>query len=135
VGSTYVQTERITALSVGAGVALGFLSCALLVVNNLRDIPTDTVAGKRTLAVRLGDPATRWLYTGLVVGAFVAGSLCGLSRWGAVACLLAVPAAWPCVRRVLACARGRDLVAVLVGTGRLQLVFGACFALGVWLTA
>ena len=69
VGSTYVQTERITGLSVGASIPVGLLATALLVVNNLRDIPGDTASGKRTLAVRLGDHRTRILYVALLVGA------------------------------------------------------------------
>jgi 1,4-dihydroxy-2-naphthoate octaprenyltransferase len=135
VGSAYVQIERISALAVAAAVAVGFLACALLVANNLRDIPTDTVSGKRTLAVRLGDRRTRSFYVGLVVGAFVVGVGCAFSRWGAVACLLAVPLAVAPVRAVLAGARGRDLIAVLVGTARLQLGFGLTLAAGLWLTA
>src|SRR6476646_1174023 len=71
VGSTYVQTERITALSVGASIPVGLLATALLVTNNLRDIPSDTQSGKNTLAVRLGDRRTRILYVLLLVGAFV----------------------------------------------------------------
>ncbi len=134
-GSTYVQIERVTGLSVAAAVAVGFLSCALLVANNLRDIPTDEVAGKRTLAVRLGDSRTRWLYVAFVVGAFVVGVGCATSRWGAVACLLALPFAVEPIKRILKGARGRELIAVLVGTGRTQLVYGVAFALGLWLTA
>ncbi len=72
VGTTYVSVERITGLSVVVGCAAGFIACALLVVNNLRDIPTDRAAGKRTLAVRLGDRRTRWLYLALVVATFAA---------------------------------------------------------------
>ena len=64
VGTTFVAVERITGLSIVMGCAAGCLACALLVVNNLRDIPGDTVAGKRTLAVRLGDARTRVLYVG-----------------------------------------------------------------------
>jgi len=71
VGSAYVQEERITALAVVASVPVGLLATALLVVNNLRDIPGDTASGKRTLAVRLGDPGTRWFYVGLLVAAVV----------------------------------------------------------------
>ncbi|MGQ0830183.1 MAG: 1,4-dihydroxy-2-naphthoate polyprenyltransferase, partial [Microthrixaceae bacterium] len=70
VGSTYVQTETITALATVASVTVGLLATALLVINNLRDIPGDTLAGKRTLAVRLGDARTRGLYVALLVGAF-----------------------------------------------------------------
>ena len=68
VGSAYVQQEELAGLPFVASVPVGFLATALLVVNNLRDIPGDTLAGKRTLAVRLGDRRTRWLYFGLVAG-------------------------------------------------------------------
>ena len=67
IGTTYVAIERVTAPSVVMGAAAGFLACALLVVNNLRDIPSDTLAGKRTLAVRIGDRRTRHLYVVLLV--------------------------------------------------------------------
>jgi 1,4-dihydroxy-2-naphthoate octaprenyltransferase len=134
-GSTYVQLERITTLAVAAAAAVGFLACALLVANNLRDIPTDAVAGKRTLAVRLGDEGTRLFYAGLIVAAFLVGVGCALSRWGAVACLVAVPFAVPPLRAVAHGARGRELIAVLQGTARVQLVFGLAFAAGLWLTA
>ena len=135
VGSTYVQLERITGLSVVAATATGFLSCALLVANNLRDIPTDAASGKKTLAVRLGDARTRRLYAGFLIGAFVAGVACVAWRWGAVACLVALPVAIVPIRLVLGGARGRELIAVLVATGRTQLVFGGAFSLGLWLTA
>jgi 1,4-dihydroxy-2-naphthoate octaprenyltransferase len=134
-GSTYVQLERLTALSAAAGVAVGLLACALLVANNLRDIPTDAIAGKRTLAVRLGDEGTRMFYVTLVVVAFLVGAGCAVARWGAVACLVAVPFAVRPVRAVANGARGRELIAVLMGTARTQLVFGVAFAAGLWLTA
>jgi 1,4-dihydroxy-2-naphthoate octaprenyltransferase len=133
-GSTYVQLEHLTGLSVTAAVPVGFLACALLVVNNLRDIPTDTVAGKRTLAVRLGDRRTRVFYATLVAGAFAVGSLCAIWRWGALLCLAALLVAAP-VGVVLRGAAGRQLVAVLVATARLQLVFGVLFATGLWISA
>ncbi len=133
-GSTFVQVERLTGLSVLAGCAMGCLSCALLVVNNLRDIPTDTVSGKRTLAVRLGDARTRWLYAGLIAGAFVLAAIMGLARPGALVALVAVPAAVPPVRIVRGGARGPALIPVLGGTGRLQLVYGVLLALGLLLT-
>ncbi|MCX7619727.1 MAG: 1,4-dihydroxy-2-naphthoate polyprenyltransferase, partial [Acidimicrobiales bacterium] len=63
VGSAYVQVERVTALSLAASLPVGCLATALLVVNNLRDIPSDRRAGKRTLAVKMGDRSTRVLYT------------------------------------------------------------------------
>ena len=72
VGTTFVSVETITGLSIVIGCAAGFVACALLVINNLRDIPTDAVAGKRTLAVRLGEQRTRWLYVALVGATFIA---------------------------------------------------------------
>jgi 1,4-dihydroxy-2-naphthoate octaprenyltransferase len=103
IGSTYVQTESVTGLSVGAAVPVGFLATALLVVNNLRDIPGDTQVGKRTLAVRLGDQRTRVLYTLLLVGAVVAvpfvGGLGG--RPAAALALVAIPLAQRPVTAVL----------------------------------
>jgi 1,4-dihydroxy-2-naphthoate octaprenyltransferase len=134
VGSTFVQVERVTGLAVVAGCAMGCLSCSLLVVNNLRDIPTDTVAGKRTLAVRLGDARTRWFYVLLVVGAFACAAGAGVSRPGALAALVAVAVAVPMVRTVRGGAKGPGLIPVLGGTGRLQLVFGTLLALGLGLT-
>ena len=71
VGTTYVAVERLTALAVVMGCAVGCLACSLLVVNNLRDIPSDARAGKLTLAVRIGARRTRWLYVGLVGAAYV----------------------------------------------------------------
>src|SRR3954470_22771578 len=72
VGTTYVQTETWEWPALYAAVGIGALACAILVANNLRDIPTDTVSGKRTLAVALGDPRTRALYVLLVLAAAVA---------------------------------------------------------------
>ncbi len=131
-GSTYVQLEKLTALAVGAAVPVGLLATALLVTNNLRDIPSDTVAGKRTLAVRLGDGRTRVLYVVLVAGAFVCVPfVAGLSGrpLGAVSLVAIVLARRPVVR-VLSGARGPALIPVLVDTGRVQLLFGLLFAAG-----
>ena len=134
VGSTYVQTEEVAGLAVAAAVPVGFLATALLVVNNLRDIPTDRAAGKRTLAVRLGVRPTRWLYITLLVGAFAATALVALGRPLAVLGLVAAPLAVPPARAVLGGAIGPALIPVLGGTGRVQLAFGALFALGIALS-
>jgi 1,4-dihydroxy-2-naphthoate octaprenyltransferase len=136
-GSAYVQEEALSGLALGASVPVGLLATALLVVNNLRDIPGDTASGKRTLAVRLGDARTRWLYVALLVGAFVALPLvAGLGdRPAAVAAVAAVVLARRPVIEVLSGARGAALVPVLVATGQVQLVFGVLFAGGLWLSA
>lgn len=136
-GSTYVQTGSITGLSVAASVPVGLLATSLLVVNNLRDIPSDTAAGKRTLAVRLGDRTTRLFYVALIVAAvvcvpFVAGL--GSRPLAALALAVVIPAQRPVVA-VLQGARGRQLIAALADTGQVQMVFGVLFAAGLWLSA
>ncbi len=128
VGTAYVQSEVVTGLSFVAGAAMGSLACALLVVNNLRDIPTDGPAGKHTLAVRLGDPRTRVLYVVLVAAGFVLAALCGVWRLPAVLVVLTLPVAVAPVRAVRGGAAGRQLIAVLGGTARVQLVVGLALA-------
>jgi 1,4-dihydroxy-2-naphthoate octaprenyltransferase len=132
--STYVQTERVTGLSLAAAVPVGLLCTAILVANNLRDIPTDRVAGKRTLAVRIGDHNTRILYAALVGGSFVIGALVAAARPWALLSVGAVVFALPLVRTVARGATGRALIPVLGGTARLQLVYGSLFALGLWIS-
>ncbi|MBX3314746.1 MAG: 1,4-dihydroxy-2-naphthoate polyprenyltransferase [Actinobacteria bacterium] len=131
-GSTYVQTGELDALGLAASVPVGLLATALLVVNNLRDIPGDTLVGKRTLAVRLGDRRTRWLYTGCIVVTFVCVPfVAGLGgRPAAAVALPAVILASKPVTQVLSGARGPELIPVLGATGRVQLVFGVLFAAG-----
>lgn len=135
-GSTYAAVEKITGLSVVMGCAAGAIICALLVVNNLRDIPTDTVAGKRTLAVRLGDARTRWFYTTLVVATFVLVVVAAIAwRPAALLGLAAAPFAVPAVRRIHGGATGKDLIPVLGETGRTQLIFGLFVTVGLALGA
>lgn len=130
VGTTYVAVEEIPTVAWIAAVGVGFLACALLVVNNLRDIPTDAAVGKRTLAVRLGERRTRQLYAALVVGAFLCAALCaGYRPWSLVA-LAGLGAGREPVRRVLGGASGGALVPVLGETGRTQLVYGLLLAVG-----
>jgi 1,4-dihydroxy-2-naphthoate octaprenyltransferase len=134
-GSAFVQIERFTPLTVAVSVPVGLLAVALLVVNNLRDIPGDTEAGKRTLAVRLGDRRTRVLYVVLVVAAFlVVPFAAGLSgRSPAAVALFAILLANRPVIAVLGGAKGPALVPVLGATGRVQLVFGVLFAAGLYI--
>jgi 1,4-dihydroxy-2-naphthoate octaprenyltransferase len=142
-GTAYVQAERIPAAAWWSAAAIGFLAVAILEANNLRDISTDGVAGKRTLAVRLGHRRARAMYRALVVAAFativlgvvvgIVDAGYGLSQWA----LLAL-AAWPLAIgpvEAVGSAEGRALVPVLAGTAQLQLAFGALLALGLWLAA
>ncbi len=131
VGSAYVQTLAITWLAVAGGIACGALSVAILLANNLRDIPTDSVAGKHTLAVRLGDRGTRAAYELAVATPYVVVLVVALGGvpWALVA-LASLPLAVRPVRVVRSGAVGRDLVPVLAGTGRLLLAYAVTLGLG-----
>ncbi|HUQ39803.1 MAG TPA: 1,4-dihydroxy-2-naphthoate polyprenyltransferase [Acidimicrobiales bacterium] len=129
-GTTYVQLERFPAHAVVASVAVGLLATALLVVNNLRDIDGDRVAGKTTLAVRIGRVATRRVYAICALTPFAVAAAVGISRPGALVALMAIPLAIAPVRRVLAGTEGRELIACLQATATLHLCFGALFAAG-----
>lgn len=135
VGSAYVHLERIDLLALAASVPVGLLATALLVVNNLRDIPTDAASGKRTLAVRLGAPPTRALYVALVAGAFVALPVLALSRPGALLAALSAPLVLRPLRVVASEAVGARLLPALAQTGRLQLGYGVLLALGLAVSA
>ncbi len=135
-GTTYVAVERVTGLSLVMGCAAGCLACALLVVNNLRDIPSDTVAGKRTLAVRLGDARTRSLYVMLVAAANVLVIVAALvwRPWVLLGLVAIVVAVAP-IRAVRAGVRGPALIPVLGATGRLQIAFGVLATAGLLLSS
>lgn len=129
IGTTYVQTETWVWSALYAGIGVGALACAILVVNNLRDIPTDTVAGKRTLAVRLGDGRTRALYLLLVLAAAVAVvAVAAATTWWALVALAFLVVALPAVRTVMGGATGPGLVPVLQQTGLAELVWAALVA-------
>ena len=141
-GTTFVMVETVTAASWWCAVVMGLLAVAILEANNIRDIATDEAAGKRTLAVRLGEQHARALYGTMVVGAFgtiVAGVLAhllndsvGLTQWGLVGL-----AAWPLAIQPLEAARiasGPDLIPVLVGTAKLHAATGLLLSLGLVLS-
>ena len=130
VGSAYVQLERLTWLAVAASVPVGLLAVSLLVTNNLRDLPRDGDAGKRTLAVRIGDAQTRKLYIGCLAVAFLAASLLVFVTPWSLLVLAALPVAAIPVTAVRRGSLGVDLIPVLGATGRLQLIFGALLTVG-----
>jgi 1,4-dihydroxy-2-naphthoate octaprenyltransferase len=130
VGTAFVQVRSLTWLSLAASVPVGLLACALLVINNLRDIPSDTAVGKRTLAVRIGDPRTRLLYAGCALVPFAVAALIATVRPLTLLTLAAIPLALAPVRAVRAGAGGPALIGALGQTGRLQLAFGALLTLG-----
>jgi 1,4-dihydroxy-2-naphthoate octaprenyltransferase len=132
-GTAYVSLGKVTSLALLSAIPVGLLSVALLVVNNLRDIPTDKNAGKNTLAVRLGDQYTRLLYVFCLGCAFLFAITVAVSRHrpGALIALVAACLALGPIRIVLKGADGRGLIPVLAMTGRLLLVFGVLFAVGI----
>jgi 1,4-dihydroxy-2-naphthoate octaprenyltransferase len=135
IGSAYVQTGPLGVfppLAVAAAVPVGALATAMLVVNNLRDLPGDAAAGKRTLAVRIGDQRTRWLYATLLTAGVTAPMNMARAEPRALVALVALPLAVRAGLRVLRGARGPALVPVLGETGRVQLVFGILLAAGLW---
>lgn len=127
-GTQYVISGRITPTGAFAAVAVGAMSAAVLVANNLRDIPTDAAAAKLTLAVRLGDHRTRMFYTGLVAVPFVVTLGFAVTRWVTLAGLLALVLAVPALRRVRGGASGPALIPVLRDTGLALLVWAAATA-------
>ncbi len=134
VGTTYVQTETWEWPALFAAVGIGALACAILVVNNLRDIPGDTVAGKRTLAVKLGSDRTRALYALLVLAAAAAVVAVAVSTtwWVLVGLGFLVPAA-RAVRTVSSGAEGAALVPVLQQTGLAELVWAVLVSAALFL--
>lgn len=131
-GTYYVQTGTIGPAAVWASVPMGLLTVAILVVNNLRDIETDRRVGKHTLAVRLGVGGTRLEFAACILGAYLVLPLMWLAGQATPWVLLplaSIPVAIPLLRSVYT-RQGRLLNQVLAGTGRLELVFGVLFGLG-----
>lgn len=129
-GTTVVQAERVSVAALVGAVAVGLYACAILVANNVRDVPTDAAHGKRTLAVLMGDRASRWFWLVLVVlaHALALGLVCEFP-WAALS-LLAVPllvrAALPLLRQK----HGRELIPTLRDTALAELVFAIGLAVG-----
>ncbi len=132
-GTTFVQMGRVPTASWLAAVAVGALACAILVANNLRDIPGDTESGKRTLAVRMGDRATRWLYVFFAAVAFLLliETARKTSLWGLFGVAAVLPLAVPIIQ-VLRGAKGRELIGVLKVTGLVELAASVGLFLGLW---
>ena len=129
-GTAFVEMDSLPWLAVAAAVPVGLLACALLVINNLRDIPSDTVSGKRTLAVILGDRRTRGLYLACMLLPFAVAAAMAAARPLALLTLVALPLALAPVRAVRRGAAGPALIGALAMTGRLQLAFGALLTIG-----
>ena len=132
VGTAYLQAGRLEPVFFAAAVPVGALTTAILVVNNLRDIPTDNVAGKRTIAVMIGEAATKQEWFAFVAVAFLTPVLLVVAgrSWLLLATLAAVPMAVPLWATVRGFTERRQLNLVLKGTARLSLVVAVLFAIG-----
>ena len=132
IGSAYVQTVGFSGLAIVLSVPVGVFATALLVINNLRDRQGDAAVGKNTLAVRLGDSATRWLYIATMLGAFalIAITAAVTGRPGMLLGLIGLVTAASAIRTVWSGALGRDLIPVLEATGKTQLLAGLALTVG-----
>jgi len=130
-GTTLVQLGTVDAATGLVAVAIGLLADAVLVANNLRDIPGDTAAGKRTLATRIGDRATRILFAGLTAGAAIAFiAVAAITSWWALLSLLGIGYLAPQVVTVLRGATGKGLIPALKAAGLADLLSAIGLALG-----
>ena len=135
VGTYYVQTESVSREVILASFAMGALACAILVLNNLRDLPSDEVAGKKTLAVVMGDKSTRDLYKWLMFFALVISVALALFSFYYLFALLSLPLVSKSVRAVSAGARGGELISLLAKTGRIQIIYSIALSFAAWLVA
>jgi 1,4-dihydroxy-2-naphthoate polyprenyltransferase len=129
-GTVLTQSGPPGPLAVVTAIGVGMLTSAVLVANNLRDIPTDAAVGKRTLAVRMGDRDTRRLYAALTLLPFLVSAGAGLRSWPMLLALLALPFAVLPIRDVLRGAEGKKLIRVLAQTGVLLLAWSLLTAIG-----
>jgi 1,4-dihydroxy-2-naphthoate octaprenyltransferase len=130
IGSAYVQIEDVPATAVWGSLVVGLPTVAVLLANNIRDVPTDAAVGKRTLAVRIGPVAARQVYGACIAGAFVAlVPICLDAPWAALG-FFAVPFAIKPLHLMVTRDDPPALVQALVGTVRLTMVLGALTGVG-----
>jgi len=134
-GTYFVQSEKITFLAVCASFPVGAFACAILVMNNLRDRAKDLEVGKRTLAVVLGDRATRILYLSLLMSGGLIGALTAISRPWALLTIVTLPVSISLAAKVLKGAGGRDLIPLLQRTALIQLIFAFVYSVGLAISA
>jgi 1,4-dihydroxy-2-naphthoate octaprenyltransferase len=134
IGSAYVQTEYVPGAAWWGSLVVGLLACAILLANNIRDIATDSVTGKHTLAVRVGATATKRLFVACYVGSFVSVLAIGITQPWALLGLLALPLAVTPVRTMFTRSDPPALISVLVATSRLEVVLAVLVSVGLCLS-
>lgn len=132
VGAYFVQVEEISSEVIFASISMGAFACALLAINNIRDRALDQPAGKRTLAVRLGDKRSRIFFIALIALGYISSALIA-SPWIFLTFLTA-PTAISLIKGVLSGAQGRDLIPMLARTGKLQLQYAITLAIALLLS-
>ncbi len=133
-GTCYTQAEQLSGEAIAAAIGVGGFACAILVANNLRDIPTDLLSQKLTLAVRLGDSRTRLLLTALLVAPNILSFILGIIHpWALLALLASIPA-WAAGQAVLSGAHGKQLISVLQKISLAGLGYGALLGFGLFLS-
>ena len=133
VGSNYVQSGEINSQAVLLSIPIGALACAILVMNNLRDLPLDKLANKKTMAVRIGDQKTRYFYVGLLITAQIICVYAYTFNSFALLTLIWLPLTISNIRRVMQGLTGLDLIPMLVRTARLQLLLSFTLGLALFL--
>ncbi len=129
-GTMYVNSARITVTAVAAAIGIGLLACALLMINNLRDVATDAVSGKRTLAVLLGERLARSVLLVTIGGAFLAVVVIGIRHPWCLLALMSLPLATAPIRQVHRGSKGPELIRALGAIGRLEFVYAALITVG-----
>ena len=129
VGSYYVQVEQISSNALLLSIPMGSLSCAILVINNLRDLNQDKLVSKRTMAVKLGDANTRIFYLLLLVLAQVSAAAAASINNYALLTLLWLPLTYSAANQVLKGASGKELIIILGKTSRLQFLLAVTLAI------
>ena len=133
VGSYVVQSHRISWQSILVSVPVGALSCSLLAINNLRDLPKDSLVGKKTVAVRLGDKRARTMFIALLISAHLAAAIAALITPWTLITLLFLPITGKIVRGIRAGAAGAQLIPMLGQVGKLQLFLSTALALALFI--
>ncbi len=131
-GTTYLQLERVNAEAWWGALVTGLPACAILLTNNLRDLETDRVAGKRTLAVRFGARVSRWLYQACIAGSFLVVGYLGALHSGVFIAIVAGLFALGPMRIVNEHDDAPSLVRALILTARFQLVLAVLVTVGLW---
>jgi 1,4-dihydroxy-2-naphthoate octaprenyltransferase len=135
VGTYFIHVDSVSREVILVSFAIGAIACAILVLNNLRDLEKDAAANKRTLAVVMGDQSTRDLYKWLMFFAMVIAVALSFFSFYYLLGLIALPLVAKSVRAVSSGASGPALIQLLANTGRIQIIYAVALSLAAWLVA